>query len=52
MIKLFLPALPLGYSLPYAVAAEFIAIGIGAVAGVLPARQAAAMDPVEALRTE
>ena len=50
--KLFIPALPLSYSLPYAVAAEIIAIVIGAIAGVLPARQAAAMDPVEALRTE
>ena len=51
-VKLFVPALPLRYSLPYAVAAEIIAIVIGAIAGVLPARQAAAMDPVEALRTE
>ena len=51
-VKLFIPALPLSYSLPYAVAAEIIAIVIGAIAGVLPARQAAAMDPVEALRTE
>jgi putative ABC transport system permease protein len=51
-VKAFLPALPLSYSLPYALAAELIAIGIGALAGVLPAQQAAAMDPVEALRTE
>ena len=51
-VKLFVPALPLSYSLPYAIAAEVIAIVIGAIAGVLPARQAAAMDPVEALRTE
>ena len=34
------------------VAAETIAVVIGALAGVLPARQAAALDPVEALRTE
>lgn len=51
-VKLFVPALPLSYSIPYAVAAEVIAIVIGAMAGVLPARQAAALDPVEALRTE
>lgn len=52
LLKLFLPALPLSYSVPYAIAAEVIAIAIGALAGVLPAHQAAALDPVEALRTE
>jgi len=52
LVKLFLPALPLSYSVPYAAAAEIIAVAIGALAGVLPAQQAAALDPVEALRTE
>jgi putative ABC transport system permease protein len=52
LIKIFLPALPVSYSLPYAIAAELIAIAIGALAGVMPARQAAGLDPVEALRTE
>ncbi|MFW2405428.1 MAG: ABC transporter permease, partial [Gammaproteobacteria bacterium] len=51
-VKLFVPAMPLSYSIPYAIAAEVVAIMIGAIAGVMPARQAAAMDPVEALRTE
>jgi putative ABC transport system permease protein len=51
-VKLLAPGFPLSYSLPYAVAAEVIAIVIGAVAGVLPARQAAGLDPVEALRAE
>jgi putative ABC transport system permease protein len=51
-ITLFVPTLPLSYSVPYAVAAEVIAILIGLLAGVLPARQAAALDPVVALRTE
>ncbi|MEJ2140091.1 MAG: ABC transporter permease, partial [Gammaproteobacteria bacterium] len=48
LIKIFLPALPVSYSLPYAIAAELIAIAIGALAGVMPARQAAGLDPVEA----
>lgn len=52
LAKLLVPALPVSYSVPYAIAAELIAILIGAVAGVLPARQAASLDPVEALRTE
>jgi putative ABC transport system permease protein len=51
-VKLLAPGFPLSYSLPYAAAAEVIAIVIGAVAGVLPARQAAGLDPVEALRAE
>jgi len=34
------------------VLAEMLAIGIGLIAGVAPARKAASLDPVEALRTE
>lgn len=46
------PALPVHTPLLFAVLAEFTAILIGLIAGVAPARRAARMDPVDALRTE
>ena len=47
-----IPALPVHTSIFYVVLAELIAVTIGLLAGVLPARRAAQMDPVEALRAE
>jgi len=47
-----IPALPVHTPVTYIVAAEVVAAIIGLAAGVLPARRAAAMDPVEALRAE
>jgi len=46
------PGLPLRLSPLYAAVAEAIAILIGLVAGVLPARHAAELEPLDALRTE
>ncbi len=46
------PALPTHTSWEYVVFAELLAAGIGLLAGVLPARHAAGLDPIEALRAE
>lgn len=51
-IHAIFPALPVHTPILFAVLAESSAILIGLVAGVMPARRAALMDPVEALRTE
>jgi len=46
------PALPTHTPWTFAALAELLAIVIGLAAGVWPARRAAAMDPIEALRAE
>lgn len=46
------PALPVSLAWNYVLAAEAVAVVIGLAAGVDPARRAAGMDPVQALRAE
>ena len=52
LLNLAVPALPVSIAWDYVLLAEGLALFIGLAAGVWPARNAARLDPVEALRTE
>lgn len=52
LLHIAFPAMPVHTPWNYVVLAEILAISIGLFAGVFPARRAANMDPVNALRTE
>ena len=51
-IMVFVPSLPVHPSLEYAFLAEMLAVLVGLIAGVLPARHAARLQPLDALRAE
>ena len=50
LLELAIPALPVHTPWAYAVLAELVAVTVGLAAGVMPARRAAQLDPLEALR--
>jgi len=52
LIHLAVPALPVHTPITFVILAEVIAIVIGLLAGVLPAKRAASLNPVDALRAE
>jgi putative ABC transport system permease protein len=52
LIALAVPALPVETAWEFVVLAEALAIGVGLLAGVIPALRAAHLTPIEALRAE
>jgi putative ABC transport system permease protein len=52
LVSLVVPAMPVATPWHFVVIAELLALGIGLLAGVLPARRAARLDAVDALRAE
>ena len=52
LVGLVVPGLPLRVPLEYVVAALAMSVAAGLLSGVSPARRAAALEPVEALRAE
>ena len=52
LLHVLVPALPVNIEWDYVLLAEGIAVATGVIAGFLPARRAAALPPVDALRSE
>jgi putative ABC transport system permease protein len=52
LLPLAVPGLPVHTRVSFVLAALAVSLGVGLLSGVLPARRAAALDPVEALRAE
>lgn len=52
LLRLAVPGLPVHTPALFVVAAVVVSVGTGLLSGLLPARRAAALDPIEALRAE
>jgi putative ABC transport system permease protein len=52
LLRLAVPELPVHTPWIYVILAEILAVFVGIISGILPARRAARLDPVEALRNE
>jgi len=52
LLHLALPALPVSTPIEYVLGALALSFAVGIASGVLPARRAAGLDPIEALRAE
>jgi len=52
LLHLALPALPVSTPIEYVLGALALSFAVGILSGVLPARRAAGLDPIEALRAE
>ncbi len=52
LIHAFVPLLPVHTPWTFVILAELLSMTIGIIAGIMPARQAALLDPLEALRSE
>ena len=52
LLRTAVPGLPVHTPLEYVVAALAVSVATGVLSGVLPARRAASLDPVESLRAE
>ena len=52
LLRLAIPGLPISTPLSFVLAALGVSFAVGILSGVLPARRAAELDPIEALRAE
>jgi putative ABC transport system permease protein len=52
ILGMLIPALPVQVPTVYVILAIFVSLFVGLISGVAPARRAASLDPLEALRTE